>query len=132
MSEKKLYYKKVWELTEKNCKKIKDIHLRGENFHLDHIIPISFGFKYYINEEIIASEKNIRIITKKNNFLKNSQITEEVENKLKEFNICVKNIIPRQNKEMNKKKQKELDFILSRPKISKIMTKDKNQLIHIY
>ena len=70
--EKNEYYKKVWEITEINCKNIPDIEKRGKDFHLDHIIPISFGFRYFISEEIIGAESNLRIISHKNNFIKNA------------------------------------------------------------
>ena len=85
--EKNEYYKKVWEITEINCKNIPDIEKRGKDFHLDHIIPISFGFRYFISEEIIGAESNLRIISRKENFLKNCLVNDEVKSKLKEFNI---------------------------------------------
>ena len=85
--EKNEYYKRVWEITERNCKNITDIEKRGKDFHLDHIIPISFGFRYFISEEIIGAESNLRIISHKNNFIKNCRINDEVESKLKELNI---------------------------------------------
>lgn len=85
--EKNEYYKRVWEITEINCKNIPDIDKRGKDFHLDHIIPISFGFHYFISEDIIGAENNLRIISRKENFLKNCLINDEVKSKLKEFDI---------------------------------------------
>ena len=52
MNEKKLYYQRVWELTEINCGEIQMIEKRGQEFHLDHIIPISFGFRFIKTETI--------------------------------------------------------------------------------
>lgn len=42
---KYIYYIKVWVETENNAVKLPNIHLRGVNYHLDHITPISYGYK---------------------------------------------------------------------------------------
>jgi hypothetical protein len=67
------YYKEVWRITERNASKIKNIGLRGSDYHLDHIIPISYGFKHTIKPTVIGGVKNLRIITRMENFKKNSR-----------------------------------------------------------
>lgn len=71
--EKIKYYAEVWEATEKNAPRVRNIELRGQEYHLDHIVPISYGFKKGINPAIIGGLKNLRIITRKENFKKNCQ-----------------------------------------------------------
>jgi hypothetical protein len=72
VDEKKLsYYKTVWSITERNACKLKDNNLRGKHYHLDHIVPISYGYKHSIKPSVIGALKNIRIITMKENFKKN-------------------------------------------------------------
>ena len=75
--EHRQYYKDVWKHTENNCIEIKDINLRGIDFHLDHIIPIYLGYCYGINAEIIGSKENLQIIPKKENLKKNFILTEK-------------------------------------------------------
>lgn len=67
------YYAKVWEITEKNAPNVENIHLRGQDYHLDHRIPISYGFKNNLHPIIIGQLKNLRIITRKHNLTKNRQ-----------------------------------------------------------
>ena len=75
--EHRQYYKDVWELSEKNCLEIKDIELRGINYHLDHIIPIYLGYCYGIGAEIIGSKENLQIIPRKDNLKKNFILTKK-------------------------------------------------------
>ena len=69
--EKFIYYFYVWELTESNSHLIPDMHLRGKDFHIDHIIPISAGYKFGIPYTEIGDVNNLRILSKKDNFKKN-------------------------------------------------------------
>ena len=131
MNEKKLYYQRVWELTEINCGEIQMIEKRGQEFHLDHIIPISFGFRYYIPEEIIGARENLRIVPMKQNLLKNQQITDEVKERLKELNISIERVVPRKIINVSKKKMEAMDFVLSKPKLSTILnTENKKSLLY--
>lgn len=67
------YYEEVWQITERNAPKVKNIHLRGQDYHIDHIVPISYGFKKGIKPSVIGGLKNLRIITRQENFKKNCQ-----------------------------------------------------------
>jgi hypothetical protein len=77
------YYAEVWRLTEIAAPNIKNIHLRGALYHIDHKIPISFGFKNNIPAQIIGGIDNLRIITKRENFSKNYKLMPEYESILK-------------------------------------------------
>ena len=85
--EKFLYYFKVWQLTEENATNLKDISNRGKDYHIDHIIPISYGYKYNIDFSIIGSLSNLQLISKKDNFNKCTNITEQTKKALKNLNI---------------------------------------------
>lgn len=73
---KKQYYKLVWELTENNNLSALEHHeKRGfYNYHLDHIIPISYGFKKGILPSIIAHIDNLRFIPWKENMKKKAKL----------------------------------------------------------
>ncbi len=79
--EKKLYYVKVWFLTELNdLSKLKNHEKRGfKKYHLDHRFPISEGFKKKIPPEVIAHMDNIQFIHFKLNMRKRDSVTEEAE-----------------------------------------------------
>lgn len=88
--EKRLYYIKVWVITEsqplhvlkghdKRCWKCKG----GK--HLDHIYPISMGFYNKIPPEAIGNIKNLRFISIKDNMKKGYKITTESKNALKKI-----------------------------------------------
>jgi len=79
--EKRLYYLKVWLITEsqplhllknynKRCWKGSGCH------HLDHIYPISAGFYNKITPEKIGSLDNLRFIPAKVNMRKGHKLTE--------------------------------------------------------
>ena len=80
--EKRLYYLKVWSITEtqplhklryysKRC-------FRGSGcFHLDHIVSISYGFLNEIPPEKIGSLTNLRFISARANIRKGYKLTEE-------------------------------------------------------
>lgn len=69
------------------CKKLTDaqpLHLlnniekRGfNNYHVDHIVPLIFGYHHNIEEYIMADMINIRCIPKKQNLDKNRYVTKE-------------------------------------------------------
>lgn len=69
------YYKQVWYHTEKNAHKLHNITKRGQEYHIDHIVPISYGFKKGIDPKRIGGIKNLRIISWKENFNKNRMFT---------------------------------------------------------
>ena len=84
---KKLYYAKVWWLTEQNDLTVLKNHERRQfkGFHLDHIFPISVSFERNIPPEIVSNIKNLRFIHHKKNMKKSNLITEEAENIMKEL-----------------------------------------------
>lgn len=69
------YYKEVWYYTEKNANKLHNISLRGQEYHIDHIVPISYGFKKGIDPKKIGGIKNLRVVSKQENFRKSSRFT---------------------------------------------------------
>jgi hypothetical protein len=88
--EKRLYYIKVWSITEsqplhvlrnheKRCWKCNGGH------HLDHIYPISMGFYNKIPPEVIGDIRNLRFIPIKDNIKKGYKITTESKNTLKKI-----------------------------------------------
>lgn len=76
---KKIYYANVWILTELNDLTILKNHdKRGfKKYHLDHIYPISEGFKHNIPPEVIAHIDNLRFITKETNIKKGNTVTKK-------------------------------------------------------
>lgn len=70
LQRKKDYYKLVWEFTEANAPNVPSIDLRGQDYHIDHIIPISYGFKTGIDPAIIGALDNLQMLSKRDNFLK--------------------------------------------------------------
>lgn len=84
--ERYIYYLEVWIHTEQVEHLVKNSHLRGNGHHLDHIIPLSYGFTYNIAPEIIGSFFNLQIITAKENLHKGKQINEQSKELLSKIN----------------------------------------------
>jgi len=63
LNDKEMYYKIVWKFTNINKSKVKNINLRGINYHLDHKYSIKQGFMNNIPPYLIGSIKNLEIIT---------------------------------------------------------------------
>ena len=89
-----LYWYDVYKLTEQNAPLLKDIEKRGNLYHIDHIIPIAFGYKYGIPSDIIGDINNLQIISLKDNFSKGNLITKEVKKMFSYFNINEANLVP--------------------------------------
>lgn len=80
--EKRLYYIKVWIITESQpLKKLRNFRRRcwrGRGcYHLDHIVAIAHGFLEGIEPEKIGSLDNLRFIPWKKNIRKGFKMTEE-------------------------------------------------------
>ena len=80
--EKRLYYIKVWVITESQPLHVLRGHdkrcFRGPScFHLDHIVPISHGFYSKIPPEKIGSISNLRFIRSTVNMRKGHKLTTE-------------------------------------------------------
>jgi hypothetical protein len=78
ISNKQLYYNEVHKITKRqNIKSLKHYEKRGksrkgtDNYQLDHIIPISEGFRNNIDPNIIGDITNLRFIPWKENILRN-------------------------------------------------------------
>ena len=71
-SEKDLYYKRVWEVTNaNNLTLLPNHHRRGfKDYHLDHIIPIAYGYRNYILPQYIGAITNLRFIPRRDNLKK--------------------------------------------------------------
>jgi predicted transcriptional regulator len=83
--DKKLYYAMVWEVTESQPLHIlENFDKRGwKNHHLDHIYPISMGFKEKIPPEKVGNIKNLRFIPYNENLDKGFKVTTESINALR-------------------------------------------------
>lgn len=87
---KRIYKNLCWRLTELNAKSMPDIHKRDfKSFHIDHIVPISFGFKYNINPHLISSIENLRIINADSNLDKGIKLTKDSIFILLKWNISI-------------------------------------------
>lgn len=78
--EKRLYYIKVWVITESQPLHVLKGHdrrcFKGKNcYHLDHICSIHEGFKNKIPPEIIGGIKNLRFIPALQNINKGYKVT---------------------------------------------------------
>lgn len=92
--EKFLYYYSVWKFTEINSPSVDNISSRGNDYHLDHIIPINTGYKYNINPAFIGSKYNLRIIERRHNLIKGSTITDDTLKVLSDFGIDLSKLEP--------------------------------------
>ena len=75
--DKRLYYIRVWDITEKNpLHKLRNSKKRGwRKYHLDHICSIAEGFRNNIEPEIIGRMDNLRFIHWKKNIDKGAKVT---------------------------------------------------------
>ena len=90
--DKKLYYAMVWEVTESQPLYIlENFDKRGwKSYHLDHIYPISMGFREKIPPEKIGNIKNLRFIYFEENLKKGSKITNDSVKSLKRRKKLIK------------------------------------------
>jgi len=80
--DKRLYYIKVWCLTESQPLHVLRNHdkrcFRGKNcYHLDHMIPIIYGYNNGIPAEKIGNMNNLRFIRSTVNMRKGHKLTSE-------------------------------------------------------
>lgn len=70
--DKRLYYKKVWDITLSHgvSNIMQGFECGSYKYHIDHIIPISYGYKNKINPELIGGFDNLRPLYWKDNFKK--------------------------------------------------------------
>lgn len=89
-SKKRLYYLRVWLVTEMQpLKKLPNHNKRcwgGSNcYELDHIVPIAFCYLEGIPPHLVGSLDNLRFIPKKENRDKGFSLTEESHRILRKF-----------------------------------------------
>lgn len=70
-----------------NSIEVDNIDKRGSQFHLDHIIPISYGFNNGIDYKLISHKDNLQILTAKDNMSKGFKMTDKAKDLLSRFNI---------------------------------------------
>ena len=82
----RVYNHEVKTLTERqDLSSLKNIKLRGSNWHLDHIVPICKGGKYKIPPAMIANIANLKIMsTAENKNKSGNNISKNEKNKLDE------------------------------------------------
>jgi len=85
--EKKLYYIKVWIITESNDLTVmKNHNKRGfRRYHLDHIFPISQGFKENIPPKAIGDIRNLQFLHFRKNLKKRDSVSERAKNIINEI-----------------------------------------------
>ena len=75
--EKINYYKEVWIITNSQpLETLNGIEKRGYYWHIDHIYPISLGFKNKIPPEKIGDISNLQILSRRDNFLKSAKFVD--------------------------------------------------------
>lgn len=83
--DRQIYYSHVWYYTNKqNLKILENYDKRGHcsndtnAYHLDHIIPISYGFINNISPEIIGNINNLQFIHWRENIIKSNKVDLDV------------------------------------------------------
>jgi hypothetical protein len=77
------YSKAVRKLTEERCNSISIIHLRGNNYHLDHKVSIYQAFKEKLSIDVVASIHNLEIIKSDVNLAKGIRCSLSVDELIK-------------------------------------------------
>jgi hypothetical protein len=72
------YYKDFYRINPLNLKRGR-VEIDPDCVHLDHIIPVIYGFKNGLAPEILADAQNLRIVPAKTNLSKKSTLTKEAE-----------------------------------------------------
>lgn len=80
LTDKQIYYKRVWEITlSHDLNEVMQGFERGfKKYHIDHIIPISHGYKNNIPAEVIGAKDNLRPLHYKDNMRKGTKLTSTV------------------------------------------------------
>lgn len=85
---KKAPYKMdVWTETNKHLQDVVNISKRGKDFHLDHIVPIQYGYRNNISPELIGGKENLQILTRDENFKKGLKITDKAKELLNKWHL---------------------------------------------
>jgi len=85
--DRKIYYSQVWFHTNKqplhlleNYEKRGNATTDPDAYHVDHIVPISYGFKHQIDPEIIGHFSNLQMLPWLENILKSNKYEGQNEN----------------------------------------------------
>jgi len=83
--DKKLYYARVWEVTESQPLYIlENSNKRGwKNHHLDHVFPIALAYHKKLSPKRVGNIKNLRFIPYQDNLDKGNRLTNESKNALR-------------------------------------------------
>jgi 5-methylcytosine-specific restriction endonuclease McrA len=83
--DKKLYYARVWEVTESQPLYIlENSNKRGwKNHHLDHVFPIALAYHKKLSPKRVGNIKNLQFIPYQDNLIKGSKLTTESKNALR-------------------------------------------------
>ena len=85
----KAYKKAVMVMSNRNFREnrglIEKEHKRSKDYHLDHIVPISYCYKNEIPEEICAHVDNLRLIPASSNLRKNTKVPQVVPDVFKPY-----------------------------------------------
>lgn len=88
------YVEQVRKLTQKNFTKhfydIKNSKLRGPDWHLDHMVSISYGYNHDIPVDVIAHYKNLEVIPAKENDSKGYKCSLTIEQLYEKIGITTK------------------------------------------
>lgn len=71
------YYYDVWIATERNCGTLDNIQQRGADYHVDHIVPISYGYNMKIPAGLIGNRMNLNVKHRDENMCKGARLTEQ-------------------------------------------------------
>ena len=82
---KREYYKRVWDITlANNLIELMQGYERGfKKHHIDHITPISYGFKFGIPPEQIGHISNLRPLYYKDNMLKSFKVNQKIKEQIR-------------------------------------------------
>lgn len=129
MSDKERYKNRCLYYTNKNKHLVPNIHLRSwDNFHLDHIVPISYGYKHNIPPSLIGSVENLQIIPRTQNLRKGSKIFKDALLLIDKWHVNKsKDVV---GKMENKITSKEVDALMCRFGFDIIYNSKVNNIYH--
>ena len=82
----RVYYRECWYHTTQNAARVPNIHLRSDQYHLDHILSIYGGFHQKVPPHIVGSVANLRIIPATDNLRKQRRSHISKEQLINEYN----------------------------------------------
>ncbi len=88
---KRCYYVKVWYYTLKNNLTLLENYENRSysQYHIDHIVPISYGYKNGIPSKVIGNILNLRMLFHTENIEKSDKMTNDSLNTLEKLNLII-------------------------------------------